>query len=277
MSWIFHIDNDTEIELMTGRKSPAIDPEDMPEEPQTSTSESVPKHEPVSENAPTSNSQQTRKKPELTPLQATVELVRRGHRELLPRLRELLAAQPEIFRYVGDLGKQAQRAWVERIGGEGNDLLKESVICYAEELKEKLVGSNATHLEKIAGERIAAAWMETEFFRAWLAQHPEADGTKVGTLYRKRFDEADRRLERALTSLAMIKRLLPKTIEVEVIQKKPVVVPSPAPSVGSTFNGTMPEVDNTRTNQFGGVNRIVGKFNGRSDRPGVREEPILAK
>jgi hypothetical protein len=251
-------DDGGETELMTTTNSPEIDLENMPEDERAANDRAVP------DKDPTPSSQPTKKELNLTPLQATVKLVERGHRELLPRLRAQLAAQPEIFRYVGDLGQQAQRAWVERIGGEGNDLLKESVVLYAEEMKEKLVGQSASRLEKLAAERIAAAWLETEYFRAWCAQHPEADGTTVGELYRKRHEAADRRLARALASLAMIKRLLPKTIEVQVIQK-PVAAPSPAPIIGGVLNGDQPMVNGT-PKPLNGVNRIGGKLNGHHNR-----------
>ena len=127
---------------------------------------------------------------------------------MLPRLRELLREQPAVWEYVGNLGRQAQKAWVELIGHR-DDLLKESTILFAEEMKKSLVGDGASRLEKLAAERIAACWLETEYLRLWRAQHPEADGTKVGELYKKRFEDADHRYERALRSLAEIEEVAP--------------------------------------------------------------------
>jgi hypothetical protein len=111
--------------------------------------------------------------------------------------------------------------------------------------------------------------METEYFRMWRAQHPEADGTKVGELHRKKFEEADRRLERATTSLATLKRLLPKTIEVQVIQK-PVASPSPAPIVSGLVNGDH-GVGNTqnlelRNSVMSGAARPVNRLNGVAEK-----------
>jgi hypothetical protein len=171
-------------------------------------------------------------------------LVKRGHKECLPRLRELLAAQPEVFQHVGDLGKQAQQAWADMIAGP-DDLLRESLILFAEDMKKDLVGTKASRLEKVAAERIAAAWLEVEYFRTWLVQHPEAETTKLGALNRKRYEEADRRLERATTSLANIKRLLPRTIEVAVIQKPAAV--SSVQSIIGQVNGAQPTANNIQT------------------------------
>jgi hypothetical protein len=183
---------------------------------------------------------QTPTKPTLTPLQATVELVKRGHREMLPRLRELLTAQPEVFRYAGDLGMQAQQAWADMIAGPDH-LLRESMILFAEDMKLDLVGPKASRLEKVAAERIVAAWMESEYFRLWLVQHPQAEGTKFGALNRKRYDEADRRLERATTALANIKRLLPRTIEVQVLQKPEFTSPMQS-IIGNQAGSDLPKV-----------------------------------
>jgi hypothetical protein len=195
-----------------------------------------------------------REKPNLTPLQAVVELLKRGHREVLPKLRELLAAQPEVFQYVGDLGRQSERAWVEMLGGK-DDLLKESVILYAEELKKSLAGPKATALERLAAERIAACWLETEYHSAWIAEHPEADGTKVGELHQKRFEAAHRRIERTMTTLATIRKLLPRTIEVSLLQK-PAVASSVQSIIGGQVNGDAPTRGNPCDGR-GGTLRLV--------------------
>ena len=97
----------------------------------------------------------------LPPLFAIVELVKRGHRNMLPRLRELLREQPAVWQYVGDLGQQAQKAWVELIGHR-DDLLKESTILFAEEMKKSLVGEGQppgkarcrTDCRVLAGDRV---------------------------------------------------------------------------------------------------------------------------
>ena len=245
---------------MTPTELPEDDPEDMPESGQAPSDQVTPSNQPVPENDPTPDAQPATKRLNLTPLAATVELLRRGHRELIPRLRELLRQSPDVYRHVGDLGRQSQQAWANMIAGPDH-LLRESLLLFAEDLKKDLVGPKATRLEKVAAERIVAAWMEVEYFRMWRVQHPDAEGTKVGELHRKRFEEADRRLERALTSLATIRKLLPRTIEVQVIQK-PMTALAPSPVVGGLVNGGVPEADNARAMRFNGVNRIGGKLHG---------------
>jgi hypothetical protein len=223
----------------------------------------------------------------LTPLRAIVELVRRGHREHLPRLRELLRQSPDVFRHVGNLGQQAQRAWADVIAGP-DDVLRESLVLRAEERKELLAGRGASELETTAAARIVAAEMEVEYLDMWRAQHPEAEGTKLGELYKKRFEEAERRLDRAIKSLATVKKLLPRTIQVELLNP-PVVPRSAVQSAGGQFNGVDPETGKMRVAQstkaakdgtaqpVNGVNRIGKRLNGHHDRHGEILEPTAIK
>jgi hypothetical protein len=199
-------------------------------------------------------------KPSITPLQATVELVRRGHRDQLPRLREQLAQQPAVYQYVGDLSRQAERAWVELLGGN-DDLLKESVVLFATELKKSLAGEKASPIEALAAERIAACWMELEYHRLWLAQHTQADGSKVTELHERRLEQAHRRLERSMANLASIKRLLPRTIQVELRQTA--VPPVTTPIVGGAVNGEMPAATAShRQTPMNGTPGPVNRVNG---------------
>jgi len=212
-------------------------------------------------------------KPRLTPLEATVVMIRRGRRDLLPRLRQQLAEHPEIYQRVGDLAAHAQRAWAELIGGP-DDLFKESMILAAKDFENRLASGNASQVEKLAAARVAAAAMEYEYFRTWLAQHPEAEGTKMGELYRKRLDEADRRCERAMKTLTEIKRLLPRVIEVELVQKP--VAPQ-APIMTGSVNGNQTGTATASTKQFNALNRIGGRFAGHSEPFGELLEPSVAK
>jgi hypothetical protein len=221
------------------------------------------------------------KKLQISPLKATVELVKRGRREMLPRLRELLAAEPAVFNYVGDLGRQAQQAWADLVAGP-DDFLRESLILRAEEMKITLAGHNATPLEKVAAERVVGAWMETEYLRQWRAQHSEGKGTKVGEYHEKRFTEADRRLEKALTSLATIKKLLPRTIQVQF--QPPLATPMVKPVIAGPVYGDQPDHGNINTmatkeasvngrSHLNGQNRITTPY----DRLNDLLEPVMAK
>ena len=87
----------------------------------------------------------------ITPLQATVELLKQGHREFLPRLREQLAQQPDVWRYCGDLARQARHTWIELIAGP-NDLLRESAELFVDEMFNEVAGSDPSPLERLLAE-----------------------------------------------------------------------------------------------------------------------------
>ena len=132
------------------------------------------------------------KKQCLTPLQAAVALCKRGHHEMLPRLRELLKAEPAVWQYVGDLARQVERSWIELIGGK-DDLLKESVALFVEKLRDDLAGPHATTLERLMAERVVACWLQWTYTDGLEVQNPGMEGTRVATFHAKRQAEAHRR------------------------------------------------------------------------------------
>ena len=116
-------------------------------------------------------------------------------------------------------------------------------------------------IEALAAERIAACWLEVQFHLIWLAQHPQADGGKVSELHERRLEQAHRRLEHAMANLASIKRLLPRTIQVELRQAA--APPVTTPIVGGAAHGEMPAATNrqsTMSGTSGAVNRVNGRI-----------------
>ena len=77
-----------------------VDPEDKPE------NEPMPDH-------------QQAKKPNVTPLQATLILARRGNKKVLPQLRRALDEHPELWKHYGSLTLQAQEKLDQSYRGEG--------------------------------------------------------------------------------------------------------------------------------------------------------------
>lgn len=193
----------------------------------------------------------------------------------MPRLRQLLKAEPAVWQHVGDLAKHVERSWIELIGGKDN-LLKESVAFYVDKLKEDLAGPHATVLERLMAERLVACWLQWTYCDGLEAENPAAQGTRIAACHAKRQAEAHRRFISAATALATVKRLLPRTIEVEVVQKL-VAAPSPAPIVAGMFNGDQPAVNNARTPRFNGVNRITGQLNSDHDSLGELLQATAAK
>jgi len=245
---------------MKKTKTPPVAAQGSPNDRQVPDIKATASDKVTVQKEPTPTPPQAKKAIALPPIRATLELIRRGHREWLPRLREQLAAQPDIFRYVGDLGRQSQRAWADMVAGPDH-LLRESLVLQAAERTELLAGRGASELEKLAAARIVAAEMEVEYLDLWQVQHPEADGTRLGEAHKKRYDEVDRRLQRAMKSLAEIKKLLPKTIEVRVLQNA-ASVPAAFPTQGTPCSRVLSGINGEHNGKINGYNRISGRLSG---------------
>jgi len=191
-------------------------------------------------------------KPQIPALRAVVELVKRGHRDWLPRLRELLREEPEMWQYIGDLAHQSRRSWIELAGGQ-NDLLKESAAIYAEERVKEMAGDNPTPLEKLLSERIVAHELRVLYFEASEAQNIDAEATTIGEFRLKKQEIADRQLARAVNLLAKVQSLLPRARHINW----PTSTGSSELAIDSPRDATAAASE--QRNQAFGVNRINGQ------------------
>lgn len=145
----------------------------------------------------------------MTPLQATLELARRGRREILPQLRQALDEHPELWQRYGDIAVMCQESWLVRLA-EKNLLVLESTRRQAEALKRELAGDRPTPLENLIVERVVAAWLASVC--ADVAAASEAGTGKVATFLTKRAETAQRQFMNAARSLALVRRLLVRPV-----------------------------------------------------------------
>src|SRR3989442_15920567 len=76
----------------------------------------------------------------LSPLAATLEVARRGRKEILGQLRQYLDENEEIWRDNGDLARLLEQAWIDRIAGT-NLLASESLRRTVEHMRRDLTGA----------------------------------------------------------------------------------------------------------------------------------------
>lgn len=138
-----------------------------------------------------------------------------GDRSVVPELKKMLDAHPEIWEYYGDLALQAQESWLQL--ATGTDLfLQDSVGRKLEALKEKLAGPAPTPLEELLVDRIAICWLQVNYADALAAQTNPSVPILQSTL-QKRQTGAQHRYLRAIQSLATVRKLLrtsPSPIEI---------------------------------------------------------------
>jgi len=163
-------------------------------------------------------------RPGITPLEATLILAKRGRKEILPKLRRLLDAQPDLWRHFGNLALQTQEAWLQLIAGP-NLLMAESIRRHLEEMRQELTGPKGSPLDRILVDRVLACYVAVLYFEAHEAQQPGGQNKRWDEYRLTRQDQAHRQLLSAVKALANVRQLASKSIQVELIHKSVAATP----------------------------------------------------
>jgi hypothetical protein len=143
----------------------------------------------------------------LAQLKDLSERAQAGDTAALRRLRQILDAHPEVWKYVGDLSALVERAWASALSGN-NPLGVESMLRTAAERKKDLAGEHASALEVLHAEQVVSCWMETRYAEVALADQEKRSLKQAG--YRlKRLESAQKRYLEALKELVTVRGLLP--------------------------------------------------------------------
>ena len=130
-----------------------------------------------------------------------------GDAEALAELRNLLEANPRVWKQVGDLQKHAELALI-RLASGGDALAGESMHRTVAALKRELAGESPSPIERLLVDQIAAVHVELTHLAADAAR---AGGTPGQASVRiKRLESATRRYHAALKQLATIRALVPR-------------------------------------------------------------------
>jgi hypothetical protein len=139
-------------------------------------------------------------------LQRLLRRAEQGDESSLPELRAALAVNEWAIKDYGDLGRQAQEAWLQLIAGP-NLLLRESVARKAEELRRELAGPDPTPLERLLVDRVVASWIQTYYADAVYAQLKAATPAQHTAALRRQSGAQQRYLQ-AIKTLATTRKLL---------------------------------------------------------------------
>jgi hypothetical protein len=175
----------------------------------------------------------------LNELKGIVAKAKDGDETVLPRLRELLDAHPRIWQTYGDLGAQAEMAWVAMIAGK-NLHLRECLLRKIASMKNDLAGAAASPLEQLVIGRVVVCWLQLQHADCLEAQ-TGGDSIHLATFKMKRQEAAHRRYLGAMGALIAYRKLLPG--------------PAPGPALNSTTatpqpassNGSAPHQENGHT------------------------------
>lgn len=144
-------------------------------------------------------------------LEDVVTRARRGDRDALPELRELLRRHPDVVEKVGDLAQHAQQAWLEVLTKRDHDgttdlVAQEAISQRAERLRCEIAGQNPTALESLVVSRIVLCWMQIHHADVAAAAAAIATPRVLETIVRRQ-ERLARILKSSIDQLAHLRRL----------------------------------------------------------------------
>jgi hypothetical protein len=151
----------------------------------------------------------------LTRLQAILILAKRGDPRVLPKLRQELDSNPELWKSTGDLAAQAQRLWLERLSGQ-DLLVRESVARFLQQMRADLASDNPSPLDRLLVAQVMAQWLQMTYYEAKVAELDKVENEQVGRFLHLRYEQAVRRFEAAVKTLARTRKMLGGPVRVEV-------------------------------------------------------------
>ena len=139
--------------------------------------------------------------------QALVKQANTGDEAALAELRQTLSDNPQIWQAVGNLALHARMVLARAIAG-GDQLVLDSLLRYANELESSLVAPQSGPLERLAVQRIVAAWLECNY-AALQGAEPRGETLKHAKFALEIRESADKRFHAAIRSLALVRQMLP--------------------------------------------------------------------
>jgi len=152
-------------------------------------------------------------------IRAIVRRAEQGDKAVLPVLREMFELGPELANVYGDLAKKAQRELIAAMAGE-DLLMKETVPCKLETMKEELAGPSPTPLEKLLVERIVACWLALQHAELlWTQRSSGRVSVQELDFYERHLDRAQKRYLSAIRALAQIRKMGP-AVQINVAEQQ---------------------------------------------------------
>jgi hypothetical protein len=130
-----------------------------------------------------------------------------GDRAALADLRRFLDGHPEVWQICGDLGRCAERAWLELL--VAGALGTESVERHIEQLRANLAGPSATPVEQLLVDRVIVCYLSLHHAELASAR-PGPSSPVQASIRMKRCECAQRRYLAALRMLALLRATLPR-------------------------------------------------------------------
>jgi hypothetical protein len=160
--------------------------------------------------AQTSNDKPSVTDKHLEKIREMITRAKNGDRTVLPMLRKFLDVNPKFWKKYGDMSLEVEHAWINRISG--HDLvLRESLIRRVAQTRSELRGDASGPLENLLITQIIATQLQGEYADALSAQ-ANNPALPRATFMLKRQESSARRHLASIRTLALIRRLLPRSL-----------------------------------------------------------------
>jgi hypothetical protein len=106
----------------------------------------------------------------------------------------------------GDMGRFLLTKWVIICAGT-NELLKQGIVRFASDLRDKLAGPNPNALEQLLAERVVVSWLFVHVAEKQLGDYFESTCMKRTSIHMRRVDLANRNFLSACRTLAKVRRV----------------------------------------------------------------------
>jgi hypothetical protein len=138
-----------------------------------------------------------------------LEKASQGDVSVLPALRRAFDEHPELAAHFGNLVEHARLALLTLIAGPSL-IAREAISREAEKLRERLLETAPSELERLLVDNIFISWMELYFNDMDLAQRllSNAGPSAATQVAQKRLDRAHARFLAAVKALATVQKLL---------------------------------------------------------------------
>jgi hypothetical protein len=152
------------------------------------------------------------------PVEELIGLVRRAEAEgdaVLPQVRAFFDAHPDVATKMGDLAASARLALADLAAG-GSTVHVEAFLRRTAALEDDLAGEGAAPLERVLAGHVATCWLAAAEAEMTAANARGAAPPRASFLDQRR-DRAGRRLEGAVKTFALVRKLLrpaPSPVEV---------------------------------------------------------------
>jgi hypothetical protein len=154
-------------------------------------------------------------------LRAILEKANAGDPSVLPQLRKVFDAHPELAASFGDLVAHAREALLSLVAGKCLTA-REAIARQVDDLRARLKGAAPSELEALLADRIALCWIEVYYGDVDLAQHllRQPGAAPATRAAERRLDRAHARFLAAARTLAMTTKLLRPPVSAFDLLKK---------------------------------------------------------